>query len=72
MAEVGFAVPLMLLLEISATVCGALCVSMKLMRRKLISKAQKHEIKTLADSKLNSIKNLISKALNDEQISEQE
>ena len=32
------------------------------MRRNLIPKAQKHyEIKTLADSKLNSIKNLISK-----------
>ena len=73
MARVGFAVPIMLFLEITATVCGALCVSMKLMRRKLISKAPKHyEIKTLADSKLNSIKNLISKALNDEQISEQE
>ena len=38
-----------------------------------MSKAQKHyEIKTLGVSKLNSIKNLISKALNDGQISEQE
>ena len=73
MAGVGFAVPIMLPLEITATVCGTLGVSMKLMRQKLISKAQKHyEIKTLADSKLNSIKKLISKALNDEQISEQE
>ena len=38
-----------------------------------MSKAQKHyEIKTLRESKLNSVKSLISKALNDEQISEQE
>ena len=38
-----------------------------------MSKTQKHyEIKTIGESKLNSIKNLISKALNDRQISEQE
>ena len=43
------------------------------MRSKLISKAQKHyEIKTLGERKLNSVKILISKALNDGQISEQE
>ena len=61
MAGVEFAVPLLLHLEIIAIVCGALCVFMKHMRRTLMSKAQKHyEIKTLADSKLNSIKHLIS------------
>ena len=38
-----------------------------------MSKTQKHyEIKTLGESKLNSIKSLISTALNDGQISEQE
>ena len=38
-----------------------------------MSKAQKHyEIKTMGQTKLNTIKNLISKALNDGQISEQE
>ena len=48
-------------------------VCIKLVRHKLKSKAQKHyEIKTLGESKLNSIKNLISTALNDGQISEQE
>ena len=58
MAGVGFAVPIMLPLEITAIVCGTVGVFMKLMRRKLMSKAQKHfEIKTLADSKLNSMKN---------------
>ena len=36
-------------------------------------KAQKHyEIKTIGESKLNSVKNLISKALNDGQISTEE
>ena len=38
-----------------------------------MSKAQKHyEIKTIGESKLNSVKNLISKALNDGQISTEE
>ena len=38
-----------------------------------MAKAQKHyEIKTLGESKLNSIKGLISKALNDGQISDEE
>ena len=64
MTGVGFAVPINLLLEITAIVCGALGVFMKLTRRKLMSNAQKHYgIKTLADSKLNSIKIFISKAL---------
>ena len=39
LAGVGFAVPIMLPLEITAIVCGALGVFMKLMRRKLKSKA---------------------------------
>ena len=51
MAGVRIAVPIMLPLEISAFVCGALGVFMKLMRGKLMSKAQKHcEIRTLAGS----------------------
>ena len=33
---------------------------------------KKYEIKTIGESKLNSVKNLNSKALNDGQISEQE
>ena len=38
-----------------------------------MSKAQKHyEIKTIGESKLNSVKNVISKALNDGRISEEE
>ena len=73
MAGIGFVVPVLLPLEIAAIVCGATGVCINFIRRKLNAKAQKHhEIKTLAESKLNSIKQLISKALSDAQISEQE
>ena len=73
MAGIGLAVPAMLPLEIAAIVCGCMGACVKLVRRKLMSKAQKHyEIKTIGDSKLNSVKNLISKALNDGQISTEE
>ena len=73
MAGVGLAVPALLPIEIVAIVCGCMGICSKLVRHKLMSKAQKHyEIKTLGESKLNSIKNLISTALNDGQISEQE
>ena len=73
MAGVGFAVPIMLPLEIAAIVCGSLGVCVKFIRRRLHSKALKHyEIKILADGKLNSVKDLISKALNDGEISDNE
>ena len=73
MAGIGLAVSVMLPLEIVAIVCGCMGTCVKLVKRKLMSKAQKHyEIKTLGESKLNSVKNLISKALNDRQISEEE
>ena len=73
MGGIGIAVPFMLPLEIAAVICGVMGVCVKFVRRRLHSKAQKHyEIKTLADGKLNSVKDLISKALNDGQISEQE
>ena len=73
MGGIGIAVPFMLPLEIAAIVCGVAGVCVKFVRRRLHLKAQKHyEIKTLAESKLNSVKDLISKALNDGQISQQE
>ena len=73
LAGVGLAIPVLLPLEIVAVVCGCMGVCVKAFRRKLMSKAQKHyEIKTIADSKLNSIKDLVSKALTDGQISENE
>ena len=72
-AGVGLTVPIMFPLEIAAFVCGTLGVCVKLVRRSLASKAQKHyEIKTIADSKLNTIKELISKSLVDGQISDNE
>ena len=73
MAGVGLAVPVMLPLEIVAIVCGCMCVCVKFLRRKLMTKTQKHyEMKTLGESKLNSIKCLISTALNDGKISGEE
>ena len=73
MAGIGLAVPAMLPLEIAAIVCGCMGACVKLVRRKLMAKAQKHyEIKTIGESKLNSVKNLISKALNDGRISTEE
>ena len=62
MAGVGLAVPVMLPLEIAAIICVNFAASVKFVRCKLTSKAQKHyEVKTLAESKLNSVKDLISK-----------
>ena len=73
MADVGLTVPVMLPLEISAVVCGCVGVCVKLVRRKLSSKAQKrYAIKTLGESKLNSIEDSISKVLQDGQISDDE
>ena len=73
MAGVGLAVPVLLPLEISAIVCGTLGVCVKFIRRKLHLKAAKHDqIKTMAVSKLNSISDLVSKALQDGQLSEVE
>ena len=66
-------IPIMFPLEIVAVVCGSLGACVKLVRRRLTSKAKKHNaIKVLAESKLNSVKDLISKALNDVQISDNE
>ena len=74
LAGVGFFIPIVTLpLEIAAVACGGLGVCVKFIRRKLHSKAKKHdEIKTIANTKLNTIKDLISKALTDGQISENE
>ena len=59
MAGIGLAVPAMLPLEIAAIVCGCMGACVKLMRRKLMSNAQKHyEIKTIGESKLNSVKKI--------------
>ena len=73
LAGVGITVPIMLPLEIAAVVCGCMGVCVKLVRRKLMTKTQKHcNVQTIAESKLNSIKDIVSKALQDGEISEGE
>ena len=73
LAGIGIAFPVLLPLQITAIVCGSLGGLVKLIRRKLTTKSKKHhEIKTMAECKLNSIKDLISKSLTDGQISENE
>ena len=73
MASVGFAVPVLLPLEIAAACCAGLGVCVTIIRRRLNTKTKKHsEIKTIAESKLNSIKKSISKALEDNKISDME
>ena len=73
LASVGITVPIMLPLEIAAVVCGGLGMCVKLIRRKLTTKTQKHcNVQTIAESKLNSIRVIVSKALQDGEISEGE
>lgn len=72
-ASVGLAVPVLFPLEIVAVICGGMGVCIKFIRRKFQFKSQKHyEINTIANTKLNTIKDLISKALEDGNISQNE
>ena len=67
------AAPVVLGLEIGALACGALGVTGKFIGRRLAVKAKKHDgIRLLAESKLNTIIDLVSRALMDGQISDQE
>lgn len=67
------AAPVVLGLEIAALSCGALGVVSKFAGRRLAIKARKHdEIRVLAESKLNTISDLVSRALMDGRISEDE
>ena len=70
MSGLGIMMPIVLLpLEVAAGICGTVGICVKFARRKLHTKTQKHDqIRTIADSKLNSMKYLISKALQDGQI----
>ena len=71
LAGLGIIIPLELPLEIVAVVCGLTGVCVRFIKRKLNSKARKHDdIKVLAESKMDSVRDLISKALQDGQISE--
>jgi hypothetical protein len=67
------AAPIVIGLEIGAISCGVVAVGLKFIDRKLAAKATKHdEIRMLAESKLNSITDLVSKALTDGTISDDE
>ncbi|MEW8317036.1 MAG: hypothetical protein AB2691_00745, partial [Candidatus Thiodiazotropha sp.] len=65
--------PVAIGLQAGAIVCGLLSIGGKFIGRRLQTKAKKHdEIRILAESKLNSITDRISIALNDDNISETE
>ena len=67
------AAPIVIPLEVTAIGCGLLGVGGKFISRKLLRKAKKHDdIRVLAISKLNSISDLVSKAIQDERISSEE
>jgi hypothetical protein len=67
------AAPAVIAMEGAALFTGFLSIIGSQTNKKLMMKAEKHEkIKTLADAKLNTISDLISKALTDDQISDEE
>ena len=67
------AAPVVLGLEIAALGCGLLGVAGKFIGRRLSVKAKKHdEVRVLAESKLNTIADHVSRALTDGQISFEE
>ena len=67
------AAPVVLGLEITALACGLLGVTGKLISSRLAIKAKKHDqVRVLAESKLNTISDHVSKALLDGQISDEE
>ena len=67
------AAPVALGLQAGAIVCGLLGAGGKLVGRRLQAKARKHDlIRGLSESKLNTIADRISVALNDDKITEEE
>ena len=67
------AAPVAIGLQTVAIVCGLLGAGGKLVGRRLQAKARKHDlIRGLAESKLNTIADRISVALNDDKITEEE
>ena len=67
------AAPVAIGLQAGAIVCGLLGAGGKLVDRRLQAKARKHDlIRDLVESKLNTIADRISVALNDDEITEEE
>ena len=73
MSSVGFAVPMLFPIQIAAITIGGIGIGLKVVRRFLQKKIKKHDsIKHIAQSKLNSVQDLVSRALQDGHISEDE
>ena len=67
------AAPVVLGLEVAALATGGLCILSKFITKKLKLKAEKHkQIQILAEAKLNTIYDHISKAISDGEISDEE
>ena len=67
------AAPYVIMIEATALGTGLLSIVGKQINKRMIRKAEKHErIKTIAEAKLNTINDLISKALNDNHVSQEE
>ena len=67
------AAPVALILEIAAVACGLTSMAGKVISRRLALKAKKHdEIRVLAEAKLNTLSDHVSKALRDGEVSDDE
>ena len=67
------AAPVAMALQVMAVGAGVFSMIGRVINRKLTLKAEKHEkIKTLAEAKLNTISDYVSKALEDDYISDEE
>ena len=67
------AAPIVIGMEVAALGTGLLGIVGGQLNKRLMRKAEKHEkIKTVADTKLNTISDLVSKALSDDAISDEE
>ena len=67
------AAPIVISMEATALATGLMGIVGGLVNKRLMRKAEKHEkIKVLAEAKLNTISDLISKALNDDKVSDEE
>ena len=73
LVSTGILLPVAVPLAVSAGTLGVIGVTCKCINRKLKGKAQKHSsILQLAESKLNSIREIISTAINDNNITDDE
>ena len=73
LASTGILLPFAIPLAVSAGTLGVVGITCKFINKKLKTKSQKHSsIKQTAESKLNSILEIVNKAINDNNISDKE